>query len=378
MITRLICAECPNGCNLSLEWKDAVSVVVSDNQCSRGIGYAARMLCREKDVHIEAKEKTAHFSQEAITEILKSWNIPLSRLRYDIPIQGSPERSLFRVVIENADKELFVLEQIAIKNLDARRRIAKTLDLLSQKKTSQLNPYLKNISQEHLTQHKATFWQVAPFVQGVALEREKYMLDSWRGKALAEFLIDLRQAGETPFFNTKKVFSLKSYIHKLVRNIATYKGDVLSDIKDIVDLLEKDFLTQDERLPSVFCHGDYHPMNMIWGNDRIACVIDWEFSGYKNEIYDMANLIGCVGVENPQGLSAGLVMSFVRRMQEARIISAAGWHYLVDCVLALRFAWLSEWLRRSDKEMTDLELDYMHLLIENREDLKKYWGVKGA
>lgn len=378
MLTHLICAECPNGCNLSLEWKDTASVVVGDNKCSRGIGYAARILRKEKDVHVEAKEKTVHFSQEAIAEILKGWDISLSRLRYDIPIQGSPERSLFRVVIEDTGKDLFVLEQIAIKNLDVKRRIAKTLDLLTQNKIPHLNPYLKNSLQEHVAQHKATFWQVAPFVQGIALDREKYMLDNWRGDALAEFLIALRSTGKMPLFDPKKAFSLKNYVHKLIRNVATYQGDVQAGIGDTIDFLEKDFLTHYEKLPVAFCHGDYHPMNVIWRSDRLACVIDWEFSGYKNEIYDMANLIGCVGVENPQGLSAGLVTSFIRKMQDAKVISPIGWHYLVDCIIALRFAWLSEWLRRSDEEMVNMELDYMHVLMDNKEDLEQHWGVKGV
>jgi len=39
-----------------------------------------------------------------------------------------------------------------------------------------------------------------------------------------------------------------------------------------------------------FCHGDYHPMNIIWSADDIKCVIDWEFSEYKSEIYDAANI----------------------------------------------------------------------------------------
>ena len=128
-----------------------------------------------------------------------------------------------------------------------------------------------------------------------------------------------------------------------------------------------------EKLPVAFCHGDYHPLNIIWSADDIKCVIDWEFSGYKSEIYDAANLIGCVGVEDPQSLTGDLIKSFIADMKEAEIISKTSWKYLVEFIIALRFAWLSEWLRRSDTEMIRLELDYMRLLIENKRSLQKGW-----
>jgi homoserine kinase type II len=42
-------------------------------------------------------------------------------------------------------------------------------------------------------------------------------------------------------------------------------------------------------------------------------------------------------------------------------------------VVAIRFAWLSDWLRRRDREMIDLEVTYIHLLIDNRQALKDIW-----
>ncbi len=51
-----------------------------------------------------------------------------------------------------------------------------------------------------------------------------------------------------------------------------------------------------------FCHGDLHPLNVIWGEKSIRAVIDWEFSGIKPEIYDLANMLGCLGMEDPANL----------------------------------------------------------------------------
>ncbi|MGD0170381.1 MAG: hypothetical protein ABSE54_11730, partial [Smithella sp.] len=60
-------------------------------------------------------------------------------------------------------------------------------------------------------------------------------------------------------------------------------------------------------------------------------------------------------------------------IKAAKIISKISWKYLVEFIVALRFAWLSEWLRRKDTEMIGLELDYMRLLIDNKNRLQKAW-----
>jgi homoserine kinase type II len=43
-------------------------------------------------------------------------------------------------------------------------------------------------------------------------------------------------------------------------------------------------------------------------------------------------------------------------------------------VLGLRLAWLSDWLRRDDRDMVELEEVYVGLLMENREELERPWA----
>ncbi len=370
----LICQECPNGCNLTLDWKDAKNVFVAGNKCASGIVYAARIIRLEKNAHIHAKEETPLFSKETLQTVADRWHVRLKKLRHDISIQGSPERSVFRVVLEDENGKLLVLEQVPPKSLDLKRKIAGTLDFLSEKNLLRIQPYLAADKRKHVIKYKNCFWQMIPFVPGVLLDREKYMYEKWRGSVLANFLIELRRKSSgLPFFDFSKTFSLKDYVYKLIREINLYNKNIVSDIKDVACFLEKDFMPSYEKLPVAFCHGDYHPMNIIWSADDIKCVIDWEFSGYKSEIYDAANLIGCVGVEDPQSLTGDLIKSFIAEMKEVGIISKTSWKYLVDFIIALRFAWLSEWLRRRNMEMISLELDYMRLLIENKSSLQKAW-----
>jgi len=48
-----------------------------------------------------------------------------------------------------------------------------------------------------------------------------------------------------------------------------------------------------------------------------------------------------------------------------------GWQFFPEYLLALRFAWLSEWLRQKDKEMIEMEEAYMKLLVGNMEILRQ-------
>jgi homoserine kinase type II len=370
----LICQECPNGCNLALHWKDSENVFIAGNKCASGIGCATRIIRKDKKARIHASKETPLFSRETLKAVAEAWNVKLKKIHHNIFVQGSPERSVFRVVLEDQDGHYFVLEQIPSKSIGHKRQIAATLDFLSKKNFARIRPYLSSKKGDHVIKYKNDFWQMIPFVEGVALDREKYMAEKWRGHALAAFLIELRTKSKNlPFSDSRKVFSLKDYVYKLISEINLYNKDIKDEIKDIAVFLEKDFMPAYEKLPVAFCHGDYHPLNIIWSADDIKCVIDWEFAGLKSELYDAANLISCVGMEDPQSLAGQLIKCFIADMKKAKIISKVSWNYLVEFVVALRFAWLSEWLRRQDTEMIVLELDYMRVLIDNKNVLLKTW-----
>jgi homoserine kinase type II len=370
----LICRECPNGCNLSLEWENTENIFIAGNKCARGILYGAHIIHKDKKAHIHAREETHLFSKAILKDVASLWQVQLKKLHFNIPVQGSPERSSFRVVLEDKDGKFFVLEQIPAKSSKHKKQIALTLDFLADKKLARIQPYLPGEKGDAVIKHKNDFWQMIPFVKGVPLNRRKYMYEQWRGHELAAFLIDLRRKSKNiPFHDSRSVFSLKNYIYKLIREINLYNKNITNEINDIAGFLEKDFMPLYKKMPVAFCHGDYHPMNIIWSANDIKCVIDWEFSGVKREIYDAANLIGCVGVEDPRSLTGELVKSFISDMKTAKIISKTSWKYLVEFIVALRFAWLAEWLRRRDTEMISLELDYMRVLIDNKNVLQKAW-----
>ena len=229
------------------------------------------------------------FRKEILKVVSRSWGLNLKKLHKNIAIQGSPERSVFRIVLEDENNNFFVLEQIPPKSLENKKRIAAILNFLSKNNLACMQPYLVSGKKEFVIEYKNNFWQMAPFVQGVELDREKYFYDKWRGPALADFLIDLHHKSKgLPFTKLHNVFSLKNYIYKLIREINLYNKDIKDEIKNIAGFLEIKFMSLYDKLTMAFCPGDYHPLNIIWSPDDIKCVIDWEFCGYKSEIYDVA------------------------------------------------------------------------------------------
>ena len=315
------------------------------------------------------------YTDDAIRVIVSSWDIKIERSRPDIDIAGSPERTAHRVVVEDEGSGLWVLEAIPPDTHEHKLRICQALAYLHDKGLEAVNPYLPSAEKRILVHHGNKDWQIRPYVEGAPLPRPSYILDRWRGRACADFLLDLRdKARDIPFFDQASPFSMTRFIDEMSDTMKRYNPEVREGLGPAFDFVEQEFADLEGAFPIVFCHGDFHPLNVIWSEDGIKSVIDWEFLGYKPEVYDVANLIGCVGFEDPAGLTEGLVAELISRTMKANVLSPICWQHLAEWVVAIRFAWLSDWLRRRDREMIDLEVTYIHLLIDNRQNLKDFWG----
>jgi homoserine kinase type II len=315
------------------------------------------------------------YTDESIREIVSSWKRKFRKSRPDIDIPGSPERTAYRVVVEDLDSRLWVLEAIPPGTHNHKYLICKVLSFLHDKGFKAVAPYLPSTEDRPLVCNGTECWQIRPFIEGVPLPRPSFVTDRWRGKACADFLLDLRdKARDLPIPEGEVPFSMIRFIRGMYDAMAGYNPETHGRMRRAFDFIEQEFAHLEGVIPTAFCHGDFHPLNVIWSNDGIKSVIDWEFLGYKPEVYDVANLIGCVGFEDPAGLTQGLVTGLISTMRKADALSPACWEYLAEWVIAIRFAWLSDWLRRRDREMIDLEGTYIHLLIRNRQALKDFWN----
>jgi homoserine kinase type II len=277
-------------------------------------------------------------------------------------------------VIEDAGARRFILEKIDPRIVDRKREIAAAVGFLASRRLAGVHPYLRNRGEDFITKAAGGFWQVSPFIEGVELLRPEYAFDAWRGRALARFLIDMKGKSEgIPFGSPGRPFSIAEFTRDLMIRMTRHNPERAAAAQKAYDHLEKHLFPAHDRLPVAFCHGDLHPINVIWGDSDIRGVIDWEFSGYKPEIYDAALVVGCIGMEDPASLAGPLVMAFIQDLRAAGCFDVAGFAVLPEFVIALRFAWLSEWLRKKDDEMVDMETDYINLLLFHLGDLKEAW-----
>ena len=299
--------------------------------------------------------------------ISRQWDFDLVRWRDDVPLAGSPERTTWRCVAQAGDGRLFVVEKIASRTYGRKRRIARTLQQLAGLGLNRIVPVLPDATGETIPLIGHGLWQLAPFVSGVDIDRPAYTMDGWRGAAAADFLIRLYKIGsrcniEPPW----PPFAIPDYIRNLLTTLSQHEAVTARRFAPFGEYLERNLFPRLANLPGRLCHGDYHPLNIIWGKQSIRAVIDWEFCGAKPELYDLANLVGCLGMEDPQSLTGPFVIQLVKRLRRSGIFADASWRTLPDLTLAIRFAWLSEWMRKNDRPMIQMEADYMSLLLEQR------------
>ena len=258
--------------------------------------------------------------------------------------------------------------------VDRKREIAAALEYLAGQGLAGVHSYLRNRDGDFITKAAGGLWQVSPFIDGVELKRPEYTFDAWRGKALARFLIDMKEKSEgIPFGKPRRPFSIAEFTRDLIIRMTRHNPERAAAVQNAYDHVEKHLFPAHDRLPVAFLPRRPHPVNVIWGDSDIRGVIDWEFSGYKPEIYDAALVVGCIGMEDPASLAGPLVMAFIQDLRAAGCFDASGFVVLPEFVIALRFAWLSEWLRKKDEEMVQMETDYIKLLLFHLGDLKEAW-----
>jgi homoserine kinase type II len=304
------------------------------------------------------------------------WDVEYHRICRDVTIQGSPERTLSRAVFQDSSGHRYLIESFHQKKYAIRVRVAEAVHVLADQGLWQALAYKPAKTGTFLPFYKYRCYQLSDFLDSTGLKQPDYLYSSVMGESFAQFLIELSRASQAldgqPGFHP---FSIKDYIYRLFDQMRIHDARVATDFMPVLTFLEHAFMDAHDQLPQAFCHGDLHPLNVIWNDDQIRAVIDWEFTGIKPDIYDIANLFGCAGIEDPNGIGMPMVMQCIKTLQAARCYSKEGWYWLPEYMLALRFAWLSEWLRKNDQQMIEMEHAYMTILMKNVDVIRMGWQI---
>jgi homoserine kinase type II len=306
--------------------------------------------------------------------VLGTLGIELVRLRPDLPLAGSPERCLERSAAEDAQGRVWIVERHDAPAAARKQEIAVAVAHVAGR-LPEVRPWQAFALGRYVAERGGGAWQVSAFVPGTPLDRPAYAFEGWRGEALANLLVRFRAAAAgAPRGEADAAFSLAAFVRDLLGKIGDRNRLLFERVYPAVLRLERHLFSKLGGVPVAFSHGDFHPLNVIWSPNGIEALIDFEFCGYRPETYDAAVLVGCLGMEDPRCLTRDLVGSLIRRLRERAGYSEVAWESFADLVLALRFAWLSDWLRRDDREMIDLEAVYINLLLEEREALERAWA----
>ncbi|MDC7218683.1 MAG: phosphotransferase [Spirochaetales bacterium] len=357
VIPTLTCLICPNGCGLKIS-RENDTYQIRGNRCIKGVDFARNQLKKTGiSGNIRSAKAFLHYDEEHISQILSLWDLPLNSLEENRFIQGSPERSLYRTSLLSGSQRL-ILEQIEPEQASKHEKTALRLDRLK-KVGLPVTPFLRGKNGRVVQEAENRFWQLTPFSQGIALNRNNYWQDAWRGEGLGRFLCRLYEREQPD--SREPSFNLIDFINSLVEKISLNHRDLLLPLNPILQRLEETVFPVYKDIPTVFGHGDPHPLNIIWGEGKIETIIDWEFCGTKPILYDASLVMGCVGSESPEAFDSPFNRAFYGEIKKA--IPPLWLGLLPDFILAQRFAWLNEWLRHEDETMVLQEIRYMEMLL---------------
>ncbi|CCH48939.1 phosphotransferase enzyme family protein [Pseudodesulfovibrio piezophilus] len=307
-------------------------------------------------------------------DIFPLWGLKPGRLRSDIALPGSPERCASRQAVEDDQGRVWVLECLRPAQLEQRERIGQALAQLEGMGLPVL-AYKRGLGDHFVLQHADAHWQLSRFVPGDPLPQPDFVDDAERGRHLGDFVAGLnRVGGLVRTFDAEPAFILEEYINDLMTVMKSRQPDIHAALLPVLGSLVPLFEAWHD-LPTALCQGDFHPLNILWHGRSVGAVMDWEFMGIRPALFDVANCLGCVGIEEPHALVTGLAPALLTTLRNSDALDAAGFHVLPEMILGMRFAWMSEWLRKNDHEMVALEMKYMHLLSRSIDTLLPAWKI---
>lgn len=293
------------------------------------------------------------------------WNLDYKKTRDDLLICGSPQTTDYRIVVQSAEDKFYLLERVKKSDLKRKEIIANALEALNKSGLDSVNLYIKSEG-NNIAEFAGEYWQISNYIQSTDLKRPDYAFEARRGTASALFLKQFRLAAqELPKENVANYINFKDFFFSFVAKLEFNSADVYEKVADVISMLKEKLWPEFDNIPLNFAHGDFHPLNILWNEICIKAVVDWEFLAVQPENYDVANMLGCLGMEDPESLGAGYAFELVSELKEDYFENDLSLKLLPVMIISLRFAWLSDWLKHDDKEMIDLECVYINILADN-------------
>lgn len=108
----------------------------------------------------------------------RQWHVEFDCVRQDIGIQGSPERTLSRVVFQAQNGSLFLLEKFSKSKRPIRQKVALAVEYLNRNGLEEAVAYKRSIHDEFLPCFNHACFQLSPFKDGTKIKRPDYLASS--------------------------------------------------------------------------------------------------------------------------------------------------------------------------------------------------------
>jgi len=300
-----------------------------------------------------------------ISKVLEHFNIEFENTS-SFEIYGAPSRSADRVVVTDKNGEKFIVEKHHFWNMGKKLKIAENINLLYNNGFDKCSPYIYSVQGIPVIEFENRCWMIQKFISHDILQRPDYLDDGLKGANAAKALLKMYDVSRNLQMNDAiDSFSLAEHTLKTVEKIRNIHPEISAKTPDVINIIGHSFKDLIEEMPLVFCHGDYHPLNILWNGDNVKTVIDWEFSGYRPILTDIANIIGCAGFEDVSAFNRDFVRNFLEVIKNSGLLSDKLFEQIILFALGFRFSgWLNEWINDKDETMVQREIKYLNLLRE--------------
>ena len=302
------------------------------------------------------------------TVSLAAWGFDNFRVHQDIPLPGSPNRTVARQVLETPDGTLLVAEIFAPCKRKKQLLQSGFLEFVH-RDLPEVHPFLPTANGAWgVTGTDGKFMQLRYYLPGEPLEREKVANAPECAESWADFLLKLHRVSQHPQLPEVPDgrFYFADYLPKLRRFVAEQMPVLAPELNRILRELQS-FTEAEKSLPPALAHGDYHPGNLLMCRNRLSAVIDWEFCGWKCAGYDFALLAGCIGRDDPAELAGNTVKVIRNKLLDAGIIPDEVRRQILPLMAAIRLGWLGEWVNMGEKSLADGEISFINFLLDIRQ-----------
>ena len=300
-------------------------------------------------------------------DLLSFWQLSFESAGNDSLITGSPNRTEKRFLFKDDKGDSYIAEGYDLTKAEAQKRQNQILEYLAGNHLDAVYPFLRTADGAHGVIYHGLFWQIRPYIPAENIySREEICAKEEYGILWGDFLLQMKEkiqhaSGRLAMPNAR--FSVSGFFPELMKHAERKMPSITEQLREM-ELKFAPFFKWERKMDLMFAHGDFHPGNILTEKGKIKVVIDWEFARMKFPGYDMALLVGCLAMDDPENLSSPAVKTFLKHLYCNDFLTGEVWENLSFLIAATRLGWLGEWLTLEDETLIAQEMQLLSMLLK--------------